>query len=246
MNKVYLYDGTFSSLVALIMCLINVDNVCIKDYSYQKNLFDECINLSFKDKERIILDFKKRLGMQIYKTVYYVYLSNDCEKENIIYKFVKEALKYKLKVYYYRNLESVNETIKLSNMVLHEAHKMKGFLRFKQMKNNFYFAEFEPTHNIISILANHFKTRLSNENFVIHDIKRKIYAVYDKKRLYYLHDSDISSFNLDENIEEEKMSMLWKTFFDTIAIEQRKNPKCQMNFMPKKYWQYITEMEDRK
>ena len=32
--------------------------------------------------------------------------------------------------------------------------------------------------------------------------------------------------------------------FKTIGIESRKNRRCQMNFMPKKYWKYIIEMED--
>lgn len=34
---------------------------------------------------------------------------------------------------------------------------------------------------------------------------------------------------------------LWKLFFNTIAIRERTNPKCQMQFMPKKYWQDLIE-----
>ena len=32
--------------------------------------------------------------------------------------------------------------------------------------------------------------------------------------------------------------------FKTIAIKERENKKCQMSFMPKKYWHNIIEMED--
>lgn len=35
-------------------------------------------------------------------------------------------------------------------------------------------------------------------------------------------------------------------FFKTIGINERKNKKVQINFMPKKYWEYIIEMEDEK
>ena len=40
-----------------------------------------------------------------------------------------------------------------------------------------------------------------------------------------------------------KDEKLWKEFFNTIGIKERKNLKCQKNFMPKKYWKNIIEME---
>ena len=46
-------------------------------------------------------------------------------------------------------------------------------------------------------------------------------------------------FRVYKNMEE-----LWKSFFKTIAIKERVNKKCQQNFMPKKYWKNILEMED--
>ena len=47
--------------------------------------------------------------------------------------------------------------------------------------------------------------------------------------------------NLDntDNVWED----LWKVFFKTISIKSRENKRCQMSFMPKKYWQNIIEME---
>ena len=46
--------------------------------------------------------------------------------------------------------------------------------------------------------------------------------------------------------EELFQQELWKSFFKTIGINERKNKKVQINFMPKKYWEYIIEMEDEK
>ena len=42
---------------------------------------------------------------------------------------------------------------------------------------------------------------------------------------------------------EEMFDDLWKTFYKTIGIKERKNERCRQNFMPKKYWQYITEVK---
>ena len=43
--------------------------------------------------------------------------------------------------------------------------------------------------------------------------------------------------------EEQHFQKLWKTFFNTISIKERTNPRCQMQYMPKKYWKDLIEMQ---
>ena len=43
--------------------------------------------------------------------------------------------------------------------------------------------------------------------------------------------------------EELAYRKLWRTFYDTIAIEGRRNPKCRMTNMPKRYWAMMTEFQ---
>lgn len=107
---------------------------------------------------------------------------------------------------------------------------MKGFLRFQELENHVLFAKMEPENNIIYALCKHFSKRFANENFIIYDIKRQIYGIYVAKKLYFIKGKEIDIFMTQEekNIEE-----LWQTFFNTIGIEERKNLKCQRNFMPK-------------
>ncbi|MDR2671871.1 MAG: TIGR03915 family putative DNA repair protein [Coriobacteriales bacterium] len=45
----------------------------------------------------------------------------------------------------------------------------------------------------------------------------------------------------DNSAEEDEFQALWQTFFDTIAIEERRNPTCQRNFMPKRFWGDLCE-----
>ena len=44
--------------------------------------------------------------------------------------------------------------------------------------------------------------------------------------------------------DELDIQNLWKEFYKTIGIAKRKNDRCRMNFMPKKYWKYIIEVSD--
>ena len=247
MNKIYIYDGSFSNLISVIVELIKIKTI---PFDIKKNsflsIFDEEVLLNIKSDKENIEQLKKMVSKNIMLSVYYVYLSSNDNKEMIIYNFIKEGLKYHNKVYFYRKIDCVNDVIRIEQYVRKEAHKLKGFLRFKEMKNGFFYASFSSTNNVIGILANHFKNRLSAEYWVIKDEKRNIYALYNKNKVIYLTEEDIVKLNLDFSSNELFFEDLWKTFFKTIAIKERKNLRCQRNFMPKKYWKNILEMEEEK
>ena len=246
MNKIYLYDGSFKALLILVFNLIKFKKIPLdikSENEYEANLIDEPVYVNVKLTSKTINNVIKILPSNIYLRIYYVYLSNNKNKEMIIYEFLKNFMIYKESIINRRNIDSVNELIRISKYVGSEAHKLKGFLRFKKMKD-FYYASINPTNSVISILANHFKRRLSNENWIINDTNRGIYAIYDKNKITYLKKEDILKLNLELSSDEMFYEKLWKEFFNTIGIKERQNLKCQMNFMPKKYWKNIIEMEN--
>ena len=240
MNNIYLYDGSFDSLINLIYTLIN-NNIIPNDIKTDEynNLIDNFIYL--KD----LKEYKNTLSNELMYIIYKVYLSNDERKELILYYFIKNALIYKDKILDYKYLNCVLHVLRINKNVSSEAHKLKGFLRFKELKNNVFYAEMSPKNNVIFLLAEHFKKRLSNEYFLIKDTGRNIYAFYDKTNIMYLNDEDIKELNLNINDNELEIESLWKSFFNTIGIKERKNYKTQRNFMPKRYWKYMIEMEDK-
>ena len=51
-------------------------------------------------------------------------------------------------------------------------------------------------------------------------------------------------FSLGKAGEDEKaFRNMWKTYFSTIAIEGRTNPKCQSTHLPKRYRHMMTEFQ---
>lgn len=243
-NQVYLYDGSFLGLLNLINKLLTVQikpfNICNKNI-YQPSLIDEIIDLEQDD------DFKIKdlnVSKEILKTIYYVYLSNNEHKELIIYYFLLNAQKYKNKIFYMRNLKCVNHALKIAKYVSNENHKLKGFVRFKEIKNHVLYASISPTNDVLELLSLHFMSRLKNEYWIIKDIGRNKYSIYDTKKYYIVSGENMNLKEVEIDEEEKTIENLWLTFFRTIGIEGRKNKKCQMNFMPKKYWKYIIEMED--
>lgn len=242
-NKIYLYDGTFSTLMELITQLLAFKtkplNICNQN-NYLPSLLDETIELKLDNNFDIS---KIKVTKKILKTIYYVYLSTDEHKELIIYYFLLNGLKYQDKIFTMRNLKCVNSTLKIAKYVSNENHKLKGFLRFQELENHILYAEISPTNNVLELLSIHFMKRLKNEYWIIKDVGRNTYSFYDKQKYYIIADENINLKTLGTIEKEKEVENLWVTFFNTIGIKERKNNRCQMNFMPKKYWKYIIEME---
>ena len=204
MNKVYVYDGGFVSLINLVEYLIskNIKPISIKEEGYFPNLFEEIIQLDFEN-INILESVIAYLGAYVFKIIYYVFLSSEENKELIIYYFCLNAFKYKKSIIYRRDLKCVSEALRISQYVIHEGHKMKGFLRFKELENKVLYAEIEPTNDVILLVSDHFKKRLCNEYWIIRDVKRGLLSIYNKKKYIVVLEENFtfSTLNL---IEEEK------------------------------------------
>ena len=156
MEKVYIYDGSFKSLIILIVTLLenHIKPNNIKEDEYNANIFEELLYLEI---DKNINIYKTIHHFEILKICFNVYLSSEENKELIIYYFLLNYKKYKEKVIYLRNLKCVSETLRISNYVKHEAHRFKGFVRFKELDNKILYAEIEPDNNILPLIKDHFE-----------------------------------------------------------------------------------------
>lgn len=243
---IYLYENDFISLLQLIKVLLIQKTIPlnIKPDTYMPNLFEETFKISTQENDEIIQEIIKATSPYILSTMYKIYLSEHNDKELLIFYFFIHALKYKNKIYFMRNYKSVSEALKVEKYVEHETHKFKGFLRFKELKGGTLYANIEPENNIIFFISKHFKNRLKNEFWIIEDKKRNLISIYDKNNFYITSTEKFKILEKELSEEEENIESLWKNFYKTIAIKERTNHRCRMNFMPKKYWKYIIEMSD--
>jgi hypothetical protein len=141
-----------------------------------------------------------------------------------------------------KHLKDVNQDF-IRNLIYYrkslnrERHKYIGFLRFHQVDNILY-AKFEPKHFLLDYLGEFFKRRYKEENFVIHDVKRKKAAVYHEKHL------SIEAFDKEINIEKDTYQKLWKAFFEAVTIRERANARLQNHYAPKYFRKYMIEFDN--
>jgi probable DNA metabolism protein len=92
---------------------------------------------------------------------------------------------------------------------------------------------------VLPILANHFADRLSSQQWVLHDARRKLAAIYDGKEVAFFPAPKKAGHAFGK--DEEQFRGLWRAFFEAIAVEGRKNPKLQANMIPLRYRGHMTE-----
>ncbi len=119
-----------------------------------------------------------------------------------------------------------------------EAHKFKGFVRFTQ-RSGVLVSMISPSCRILPMIATHFKIRYPMENLMIADKTQHELLLISNGQYRIVPYDKITPNAPDEN--EEHYAALWRTFFDSVNIKERKNLRCQNNFLPKKYRGDMTE-----
>ena len=245
-QKVYLYDGSFEGLLSIVFdCYVQkqIPSHIIEEKQYIPNLLDtvETYHTDYTKAERIFHGILKSISYQTLYENYYAFLANVPEKEMSILLYLLNGFSIGPKINTMLSLDFVFQVHSLRKKMLSEAHKLKGLLRFKEVGDNLFYACIHPTHNVIENVGQHFVRRLPHQNFIIHDATdRGLLFLYDTHQYQIQSDKDFIVPSISER--EKEYQQLWKTFFQTIAIEERKNQLLQMQFMPKKYWKDLVEL----
>lgn len=243
--SILIYDDSFEGLLTSMY-----------DAFYSKHQIDGIYGLSqynaplllgeIKNIETDLNKFEKvrnsiinKIDLLCLQKIYMVYLSNVEDKGMVIFKYLKIAFKYKKNIHAFLHIDIVRQIDEIKKRVSFEAHKFKGFVRFKSIDNNFLYCSIEPDNNILELIGDHFMKRFSNEYWIIHDISRNKAIIYDNNtyEIIELLQDDCKKL-LDH---KDEYSSLWKCYFKFTTIEERKNLRLQRQMMPKRYWKHIFE-----
>lgn len=198
-----------------------------------------------------------RLGMEVYQDILQAVLAHDDKKKNehpdkadciyrtLLYGF---SLADGHRILQALGNPYIARVFELSRSTGNEAHHLLGFLRFQELENGVLFSAIHPKNQVISVLAEHFADRLPQEHFMIYDATHQIAAIHKAGSEYFL--TDASNLNPDVitrlSPAEKEYQKLWCGFFDSIAIEARKNPKLQSQNIPKRFWKDTVELASGK
>lgn len=217
---------------------IRIEVLCGKS-GYNIELFSEYINVEAEEEKarKVARSIREKISEEAYEMVCKAGCSESREKGDIIYRFLILGFSMGSRVTDCFGNEVVMNLFTLNRNVGNEAHHILGFLRFTELRNGILFARLNPKNDILQLIAPHFSDRFGSENFLIYDEGRNTAVLHQKGYPWVF--TDARDLNLDKlqelSEEEEGFQILWKTFFETIAIEERKNTGLQRNNLPLRF-----------
>jgi probable DNA metabolism protein len=243
---IYIYDGTWDGFLTAVhhyyydrQAVANIES----SLSYIPNLIDEYreIPVDITKAKTVEQAIFNKISDESLDNIIHCFFSEINGREMWILNYIRLGFKIGSKIDSMLGDQTVLNVLQPARKVKAESHRMLGILRFELLENNIYYARIEPDHNIITFISPHFKERFADQNWVIHDIKRRLAALYNTKRMLisYMDLSNIPNIHA----EETKFQSLWKNYFNHIAIKSRINPKLQKQFIPKRYWKNLTEKQ---
>lgn len=242
LDLVYSYDGSFEGLMCCVFESYDQkelpQNILPPDG--QGGLFDfrKAIATDPLKAQRVFNSIPGKISWEAEELVKLGFLTCSPQKEYLIFHFLRLGFKVGAKVMSMLADPSVLALQKAVQHLTYESQRYRGFVRFS-VYNKTLVAVIEPENFVLPLLASHFVNRFGNEVFMIYDKTHQAGLIHQGDRTEIVDIEDLILPELEE--EEAGYRQLWQQFYKTIAIEGRYNPRCRMNFMPKRFWKHLTE-----
>ena len=241
---VYLYDGTFPGFLTCVFESYARDEepACFSGFDDPRTSLwpERAVETDREKAERVYRSLSRKVSPEVQKWVRHGFLTCVPEKERRLYDFIRLA--YRAGPAVVRDLTDPR-VAPLHTALLHlwkEAHLFQGFVRFSD-QGGVLCGQITPKNRVLPLLRPHFCARFSRERLLLYDCTHQEALLYQPRQWAIL---PLEEFHLEGPGEEERdYRQLWRRFYDTIAIRERKNPRCRMTHMPKRYWDDMTEFQ---
>ncbi len=247
--KTYTYDGSIEGLLCAFKTALahkDTDASFARSDAVASTLFSqdaELIEPSPAEADELLRRLRSIFPEHSLHSIFNAFISEADGVEDSIYRVLAESISRRQDILQWPANSDAARIREISRRVSGEIHRFKGILRFSQLDNGSLVAKFAPDYNIIVQLARHFKSRLRNEKWMVLDEKRLLAVLHEP-------DKDIRPATIAEIKEiisanpasgEIETRQLWRNFFSSIAIPERRNPELQKRCLPQRYWNYLVE-----
>ncbi len=244
-GAVFVYDGSYQGLFTAIFEAVYSRTEPADIVSEDR--LQLTFNTRFTDVEtdpakagRVVSAARKKLGGEAMSRIYRAFLSSGEGRELCIYRYLMLGFRLGRAANSLLTEPYVFRVSALSQNVSRETDKMMGFIRFSVMEGGVQYCRFSPENNIMPLVLNHFAARLSCIPFVMHDTRHKILGIYDTREKYIV--SAEGFVPPEKSSDEEYFEGLWKLFYGTVGIKERKNLRLMKQMMPARYFRHMWEM----
>ena len=246
---VYRYDGSFEGfLCAVADCLhagegqpefegvVNGDHLSFGLFAGEVREVATVreVALAFRKK------FVEAVSREAFATARYAFHSRKMGIELLVWSYLAVGLQVGKRLCAMLAEDPVHSVNRIARHVSHEAHKYKGFVRFREVEAGFFYARIEPEADILAFIAPHFVQRVGDRPWIIHDLCRHQAALYDLTSWRLIRDIELTA-EPTLSATEHDYAALWQSYFQRLAIAERHNPKLQQKHVPIRFRKHLTE-----
>ncbi|WP_323596269.1 TIGR03915 family putative DNA repair protein [Aliarcobacter butzleri] len=240
---ILVYDGTFQGFLSLVYEVYYKKLKPIKIYKTLPNemIFEEIFELkTSKDNAmKVLTAIKTKFPKELIQRILNIFMCDSKEFEMALLEYIIIGFKEAKQLYNINN-SCVFYLNNLEKELFRNVHKLTGFIRFEELEDATLYAKVESKFNVVYFLGKHFLKRFNNQNFIIHDLNRKLAFVKIQNDFSVQEVAFFDEPNYSSN--EQKFQKLWKSFFNAVTIKERLKPKLhQRQLVPLLYRTYMSE-----
>ena len=226
-----LYDGSFNGFLTAVyvafeerLHVVGIE----KNEQGQNELFSETETIfTHVEKAKRVWNGVRQKSYNAITNIYFAYLSETKGIELMLYGYIKELMTPKGTTSEFSG-ETIAFITQLAQKVSREKQRLETSVKLDTTKDGVYFATLAPDFNVLPLLSKHFRTKHSDQEWVLYDVKRK-YAVY-----YHLNQVELVRLTLDEVSRTfgQGNKKAWHTHFKNEAIRSRIQRKVHPQRVP--------------
>jgi probable DNA metabolism protein len=250
---IYSFDNTFEGLLTMVFQSYQSghfpDEILFGEGG-QPLLFASTIDISTDQSkaERVWQGVVAHSSEENAHRIYRVFLAGTPQVPMLLVKYIRLVIDSSTNQETNFSEPVVVEFNKLHQKVCKETHRVQMFVRFQKTVEGSYYASFAPLYDVLPLCIPHFKDRYADQKWIIYDLKRNYGFWYDLKNIDRVTFDDLKvdtqNGQLHASIladDEKHFQQLWKQYYHSICISERKNDKVHRQLLPRRFWKYLPE-----
>ncbi|WP_300695754.1 TIGR03915 family putative DNA repair protein [uncultured Bacteroides sp.] len=254
---VFVFDNTFEGVLTCVFEAYSrrsFPDVILPEGEPLPLFHDEVFTVITEEEKagRVWRGLQKKLSHGALSCLAQCWLAEEAETPMLIFRYIRKTIDAA------RSIETNfadADVLAMSRMwkrVDWERIRLMQFIRFQKSADGTFFAAVEPEKNALPLVVDHFKDRFAGQPWLVYDIRRAYGFYYDLKEVRPVtfeegsREGHLVTGMLDESLmdkDEKLFQQLWKTYFKSICIKERLNPRKHRQDMPVRYWKHLTEKQ---
>lgn len=251
--NIFSFDNTFEGLLTLVFESYSrkqFPDEILSGEGSQNALFGSTNTIVTDDRkaERVWNGIIRKSSEENAHRIYRVFLAQLPDTPLLLVKYIRVIVDSDKNEETNFALPVVVEVNKLHQKVCKEAQRINQFVRFQKTVEGSYYASFDPLYDVLPLSLPHFRDRFADQQWIIYDLKRNYGFLYDLKTVSRVVFDELKvnpqNGQLHQSLladDEKLFQKLWKQYFKSICIQERKNPKVHRQHLPQRFWKFLPE-----